>query len=120
VRVAETEGGLFQEEQMLAAGDQVSYNMELREMKLGKFDLESVTGWKDGLLIFKDATLEQFVDKLEKWYGVDFQIHGNLHTNWRINGRYQNEKIEDILVGLKFIYGLSYQMEGNRIILRLN
>lgn len=119
VRVAETEGGLFREKQLLVAGDQASYNFELREMTLGKFDLESVTGWKDGLLIFKDATLEQFVYKLEKWYGVDFQIHGNLHTDWRINGRYQNEKIEDILVGLKFIYGLSYRVEGNRIILRL-
>lgn len=119
VRVTETEGGLFREKQLLGAGDQVSYNIGLREMKLGKFDLENVTGWKDGLLIFKDATLEQFIDKIEKWYGVDFQIHGNLDANWRINGRYQNEKIEDILVGLKFIYGLSYQVEGNRIILKL-
>ena len=107
-------GGLI-----LSPGEHLKYSNESKKAIIGSFNPETVTGWKDGILIFRNVSLEQFVDKLERWYGVDFQLIGNLSVDWQINGRYQNEKLEDILNGLSFVYGFEYKIKEKIVTLNL-
>lgn len=119
VKVREIDGGFFKKTEYLSPGEQLVYQQNSGEMTISNFDIEKVTGWKEGLLIFEDASLVEFIARLEKWYGVDFQVYGDVPAKWRVNGRYQNEKLDDILIGLKFIYGLEYKKQGNNVILKL-
>lgn len=103
----------------LSPGEQLRYHRLTKTTEKQAFDIQGVTAWKDGIILFKNAGFEEFIDQLEGWYGVNFQIHGAAPKNWEINGRYQNEELEDILSGLSFVYGLEYKMQGKNVIINL-
>lgn len=103
----------------LSPGQELIYNKNTLETKVEKFDVQRTIAWKDGIIIFKDAGFEESITQLERWYGVDFQIHGKPSKTWMINGRYQNERIEDILASLNFVYDLEYDIQGKNITLKL-
>jgi ferric-dicitrate binding protein FerR (iron transport regulator) len=95
----------------LNPGEQVQFNKISHEMVKNEFDIESAIAWKNGTLIFKEVGFTDFIDKLERWYGVNFHIKGTPPKNWKLNATYQNEKIEDILRGIRFIYGMKYNYD---------
>jgi ferric-dicitrate binding protein FerR (iron transport regulator) len=103
----------------LSPGEQFRYNRNSGQTVKTTFDVETIIAWKDGIIVFEDAGFKEFIDQLEKWYGVNFQIYGNPSKKWKINGRYQNQKLEDILTGLNFVYGLEYKIQGKNVILNL-
>lgn len=103
----------------LSPGEQLRYNESSGQAVKSNFNVEEVTAWKEGIILFKDAGFKEFVDQLERWYGVDFQIYGILPQDWKVNGRYQNEELDDILTGLSFVYGLEYKIQGKNVILNL-
>ena len=104
----------------LSPGEQLSYNRNSGQAIKSTFDLEEVIAWKEGIILFKDAGFEEFIDQLERWYGVDFQIYGTPSKKWKVNGRYENEKLDDILTGLNFVYGLEYKIQGKNVVLKFN
>ncbi len=105
---------------VLKPGEQFSYNWNQGESRKRNFDIQEITGWKDGVIYLKDASLEDFIAKMEGWYGVDFQVFGETSKEWRINGRYQDEELENILNGLTFVYDLSYKIDGDNVMLIFN
>ena len=119
VRVNKKKNGSGSEARVLIPGEQLNYHRNSQEIFVRAFDLDQVTAWKEGVIIFKDAGLEEFIDQLEKWYGVNFQIYGSSSKQWKINGRYQDEKLDDILIGLKFVYDIEYKIQGKNVILKL-
>ena len=46
-------------------------------------------------------------------------LAGEPNEDWKINGRYQNEKLDDILKGLSFVYGIKYTINGKNVTLNL-
>lgn len=103
----------------LEPGEQLSYVKNSHEMIKEEFDVEKAIGWKDGVMIFEDVSFKEFINRLERWYGVNFQIHGSPPKNWKFNGRYENETIDNILIGVKFVYKLDYKIQGSNITIKL-
>lgn len=103
----------------LDPGEQMTYLRSSGKMITRPFEPQDITAWKDGIIVFHDASFGELVRQLERWYGVDFQVYGTPRKEWKVNGRYRDEKLENILVGLKFIYGLEYKIQGKNVILKL-
>jgi len=61
------------------------------------FQLTEKLGWKDGILYFRNANLEEVIDKLERWYGVT--IHHNFpgERTWEFTAEFHNEYLDNIL-----------------------
>ncbi|GAB3649426.1 FecR domain-containing protein [Echinicola sediminis] len=104
----------------LSPGEQLKYDVRQEQIAIGPFDISRVTAWKEGVIIFEDTAFDEFVDRLSKWYGVDFQIYGSTPKDWKVNGRYKNEKLEDILIGLQFMYDVKYKIEGKNVTLKFD
>ena len=58
-------------EHVLNPGEYSIINNEDEIIEKGKFDPDEVLAWKEGRLIFKDATIDEIIPKLELWYGVN-------------------------------------------------
>ncbi len=101
--------------QFLAPGEELRFQKNTGKTTKLLFDVEQVVSWKDGVILFQDAGFEEFVNKLSKWYGVDFQVYGDTPQDWKINGRYEDEKLEEILEGLHFVYDLKYKIDGKNV-----
>jgi ferric-dicitrate binding protein FerR (iron transport regulator) len=65
-------------------------------------------GWKSDLIIFDNANLEEVVRTLENWYGITMNVKGKSNNKWRINGEFENEKLENILKSLSFTGSFDY------------
>ncbi len=119
VKVLKREGiGKEKDSVFLEPGEELSYHRNTSMMIKSEFDIEKTLAWKNGIIIFEDVGFDEFIDRLEVWYGVNFQIHGNPPKNWKFNGRYQNEEIENILSGVKFVYGLEYKIQNKNVIMK--
>lgn len=98
--------------------EEMAFEKSTQRMVKNTFDVENTIAWKDGILIFKDVGFEEFIDRLEKWYDVNFQIFGPYPKDWGINGRYEKENLENILIGVKFVYDIDYSIQGNNVTLK--
>lgn len=105
--------------QILTPGNEIMVNRNSWEYQFRPFDLERVIGWKEGVIWLEDAGMKEVIDILERWYGVDIQVFGSPKSPWKINGRYQNERLEDILLGLQFMYGIDYRISGKNVLIKI-
>lgn len=119
VKSGSSDSSGYASEVTLKPGEQFTYNKFSKESNITHFDIENIVGWKNGIILFNNASFEDFIDKLEKWYGVSFQVFGNPSRTWNINGRYENQMLDDILVGLKFVYDIEYQINGKNVTLKI-
>lgn len=74
--------------------------------------------WREGKLIFKKASLEQVIYKLEKWYDVEFSIENKDILIAGFTGTYDNETLEIVLDGMAFTSNFNYVFDGKKVILK--
>ncbi|MDN5212730.1 FecR domain-containing protein [Fulvivirgaceae bacterium BMA12] len=82
----------------------------------GFFDLREVTGWKEGFIFFKDASFEEVIHKLERWYNVEF-IVVNRHKidEWKYSSQFHNENLENVLKSISFVKEFKFKIEDNTV-----
>jgi transmembrane sensor len=105
----------------LQPGQQLVYDRKDQGYTVSAYDSLEVLAWRTGVLYFKKATLSQVVEKLENWYGVDLELQGQVSgkdNQWLYTGSYDNQRLEDVLEGISFVKGFTYQKKGNKMILR--
>lgn len=56
--------------QKLEPGTQVAIS-EAGLLKHAAVDIEAITGWKNGLFVFNDASIETVMTQIERWYGAN-------------------------------------------------
>lgn len=69
VKVEEINGNVGQ---ILAVSEQFTYNKETHETSITMADIEDVTAWQRGELVFRSATIKEITKVLERKYGVNF------------------------------------------------
>lgn len=100
---------------ILIAGEKLKYNRSEKSYKKSPFDSENETGWKDGVLVFNNTNFNGFVTLIERWYGVQIQVDKRPSKVWSVHGRFKNESLEEVLLGVKFSYGVDYNIFNNTV-----
>ncbi|MFC5623995.1 FecR family protein [Algoriphagus winogradskyi] len=80
-----------------------------------KFDLRSITGWKDKYLIFTEDDFDTVIQKIERWYGVDITAAGEFKEHWAYTGQYHDESLENVLEGIAQTSKISYSINGKKV-----
>ncbi len=112
-------GKSSEQETLLEPGQQLAYDKVLETQEKREFDELLDLGWRDGIIVFEDADLDEFITTLERWYGVTFEVTGTQTSRWHIEGKFDNETLKEIMEGLSFTYNIQYEMEGKRIKIKL-
>lgn len=81
------------------------------------FNRKERLSWKDQVLYFERADLQEVVHKLERYYGVEFEYGSLRGEEWKLTGEYRHVPLKNILESLVFNYGISYEIEEEKIIL---
>ncbi|WP_020526952.1 FecR family protein [Flexithrix dorotheae] len=105
------------ENMLLSPMEMASLNKEKNNLVKKEFLFEDELGWKDGLLLFKNANFEEIRLKLERWYGVSFIIQNNPKLVKGYSGRFENESLEEVLEGISFTSGFKFKMEKGNVII---
>ncbi|TKG94977.1 FecR family protein [Puteibacter caeruleilacunae] len=101
-------------EAKLKPNEMAIYNMENSTMEIKKVNARHYIAWKDGIIHFNNATLEEVVFKLEHRYNQKFILDDdvrNLHFNLTVT----NENLMEVIHILETVSGIEAKIEGDVI-----
>ena len=105
----------LEETLILNPGEKIIYNPILQEGEILEFDRELEFSWKDGILIFKKTKMKDFIDRIERWYGVKVELSGNSEDECKITGRFENETLKIVLESLQFSKKVEYKLNDKEV-----
>lgn len=82
---------------VLTPGEQLCYNRESKEFIKTEVDVYEKTAWKDGKLIFRNASLETIFKRLSRHYNVDIQFNNISGKEYKYRATFRNETLSQIL-----------------------
>jgi ferric-dicitrate binding protein FerR (iron transport regulator) len=102
-------------------GEKLEVTEDFMQAQKSTFDPALEFGWKDGLLVFNDANLNTFTTLIELWYGVSVKVVGETNKDdWKINGKFKKESLENVLKSLEFSRGISYKIINDSVTISIN
>jgi transmembrane sensor len=87
-------------------------NKAIRKDKV--LDVEEITGWKDGLFVFHDATIEAIMMQLERWYDAKIIYKANIKQLFNAN-ILRKEPLAKVLKLLELNGYVHFKIENNII-----
>jgi ferric-dicitrate binding protein FerR (iron transport regulator) len=109
VKVSKEEAGTIENIVMLQPDQQLVYNKENEIGTVEQFDLQEATGWKENKLVFRKEPFANVFVKLERTYGVKFELQDKSFSNQKITANFQNESLWTVSESLKKLTGLQYK-----------
>ncbi|TFV97693.1 FecR family protein [Algoriphagus kandeliae] len=99
---------------MLAPNEMMVFD-QFGEFRKTGFDPLEMTGWKDKKLVFNKNDILEVKYRLENWYGVEITIKGKFPNNWSYSGIYQDETLENVLLGLSRATDLTFSLKDKKV-----
>lgn len=101
----------------LKPGDQAVFDHTRNAVRIVSFDENTVMDWKSGYFVFNNASIQEVLDKLAKWYGFDQKSLPPLLQEPRINARIKRDiDVQTVLKSLEKISGLQFYMDADNSI----
>ena len=96
--------------------ERVIYQKEGNFIK-DKFNKDEVLAWRNGILNFKQAKFQDILKELERWYDVTFIKDNIWEPKYLFTGNFENESLENVLIGLNISYNFEFKIEGKKVTL---
>jgi hypothetical protein len=109
------EGEDSKEEFFLEPGLEFLDDLKSGKRTVRKFNPDKVLAWKEGRIIFENASLQEVVGTLEDWYGVEIHLVNAENVKWKFSGEYQNQILDNVLNSMSFIEKFNYKINGKNI-----
>lgn len=104
----------------LDPGQELTYKKDDGEAKVTSFSGDHVLGWRFGKLIFNKSTLSEVKEELEDWYGVEITVEGRPDREWRFNGKFENQTLDNVLKSMSNIENFTYKIDNKNVKLIFN
>lgn len=112
------EAPLIVEGVFLDPGRELQYDAHQERVTVNGFNPTTVMGWKEGRLVFAEASLPEAVRLLEDWYGIKIQLNNADEIDWKYSGEYQKETLDNVLNSMAYIQKFKYNIEGNKVVFK--
>ncbi len=87
--------------------------------QVSQIDYDEDLAWKDDILVFKNASMDEVIKRLEAWYGVSFTIHLNQDKrHWNYSGKFTNQSLHHVLMGIGLSEKFDFEIENKTIVLK--
>ncbi|MFY0625699.1 MAG: FecR domain-containing protein [Reichenbachiella sp.] len=115
VLVKSFEGELQKSELTVIPNEMTVFEKDLHVMKKSKVDPIAEFGWKDGIIHFKNAGIDQVIGELSKWYGVKIVVDKEIKRGTDYTGTFDNKPLSEVLEGVGFVFGFNYEIDNKNI-----
>ena len=105
--------------ELLAPSQQSSYNTSAGTLDVKQVDLDFEIAWRNGQFMFKEQTFSEVAKVLARWYDVNISFEDETIADMHINGVLsKDQNIEYILITLKNIKNINYEINENNITIK--
>lgn len=77
--------------------EQIIFNKENKLFEKKNVHLAVVTGWKDGMMVFRRADMPEIIRRLSRKFNVDIVLEGEELYDYEYSATFTNESLNDIL-----------------------
>lgn len=103
-------------EQIIIPSEQFTYDKTNHQTTLKSVDTELYTSWIKGIYIFKDTTLDDIIDKLQRWYDITPNYTDESLKNKRFSITIDRQStLDQILEVISFTSDVKLEKEGTNI-----
>ena len=103
---------------ILLPNEQVHYDLQSLQLVKSSFTKpEEITGWKQGYLVFKDASYNEVIAEIENRYGVTI-INQSDKKEWKYTGFFKEESLQEVIETICLAKSLSYTISNDTIVLK--
>lgn len=82
----------------LVPGEQAIFDKNSKKLLIKEVDIEQMTSWKDGYLVFQDTPLHEVVRVLGRWFNCTFEVTPSLlESDIKYTATIQDETIGEVL-----------------------
>lgn len=117
VKVINEKNGSENEAILLKPMQKLRYDPIASLSSIEDFDLQETTGWKDNNLKFTDVKFSAVLTKLERAFGIKFELSDKSYNDFKITGNFQQATYNTICEALKRLTKLQYKVikENNEV-----
>ena len=102
---------------ILSPGEQIVVHAS-GEVEKREVNVEEYIGWKSGLFVFKNKTLETIMNMFERWYNVEVIFQNDELRSLKFTGDLERyDSINTFLHLLERLNEMKYEIKGNTILL---
>jgi ferric-dicitrate binding protein FerR (iron transport regulator) len=102
---------------MLQPGQGLRYGTADHSLQTIQFDPDRAINWKDGVLHFQNATFDQAIQELRRWYGVDIELQNRPEEEWDYTATFKNFYLREVLQSMAFSKDFEFEIHPNRVII---
>lgn len=98
---------------LLAPGQMAQLNNG--KLQVTNFDSDMILSWTVKLILFKETPMDEAIFLLENWYGVKIHISNRPKSKVTFSGKFQDETLENVLLGLSYVAGFRFSIHQNEV-----
>ncbi len=103
----------------LNPGERAVYRIDRKQFEIQNVDAEMYSSWRNGEIIFRDATLKDLMLKLEQIYGIQVIFEDPEMANYRFRGMFSyNSNLIDALEKIKSTARIDYYIKNKKVWLK--
>ena len=103
---------------ILSPGEYSIIDVNNQFIEKGAFDAYEVLAWKEGRLIFDNATIQDIIPKLELWYGVKINNGLSINQYKPYTSTFEKENLDNILLNMGGVLQFKYEIKGNDVTIK--
>ncbi len=96
-------------------GEQVRFSVQSKQLSKLVVDVEDVTAWKEGRLVFNQTPFSDVINMLGRWFNADIQLNDPIIANYRYTGTFTSESLYQVMELLKLTAPIDYSAEKRSI-----
>lgn len=105
------------QEIMIYPSEQASYSRNGQQISIQKVDISLYTSWKDGIYSFENATLEEIMNYIQRWYIFDISYDKESLRSMRFTGEFQkNRPLSYGLELIKLTCEVDFKIDHNNVL----
>jgi transmembrane sensor len=108
---------LENQQDVLLPKEMVQIDHKTGVFKKSAYDPDEWIRWKDDILVFNKASFSEIVERLERWYGVDFVIKRSVPITEGFTGHYKNPPLKVVLEGMSFSSDFKFTIKGDSVMI---
>jgi transmembrane sensor len=104
-------------ETILLPGEEGAWQSSKMSFTKASCDSTVLKKWISGKLSFKNMAVENVVELLEQWYGVNITVRNKKWSKITLTGDYDNKPLDHVLKIICFSLSAGYSYSGNQVII---
>lgn len=103
--------------QLMTPGQKVVLDKKTGTMTTTACDVNTISLWSQGMIVFNDASLDEIAKRIERSYNVTVYIQDGTIRKYRFNGDFvrQEQSLKEVLDALADTGRLHYRLQGRTV-----